>query len=1239
MRVFRWLARITMIVGPLLVLLVFVLTAFLMWVLVTAQGTRWALTTAVEMLDGQVEAVEGSVWNGLTVGDVSLSFPGVALRLEDLELKADWRKLLDRQLHVHTLKADTAWVDLSTTEDAPVVDEDTAEPFTFPELPVSIRVDDISLGELRLTQDGEPLPMDIRDFASGLSVGPEQAQLWLRRASVANDSLEAELEGEVNLQALHHPWPAAVDLDVTVNGLRPGAAVCFHQMLPTLPVEQASQGSAAWLAGLAGASCPVSLQAQARGSLEAVSLVLEGSGQGMTLEASAELAPLQGMPLREADIALALPDGSSLTGHAGWEAGGADSAVTTQGAAGSEPAVLAGELKANRLDAGQLAGGAIPPALLGFDSRFRLQVDNAYALRAVDFSLKFHEGTQWNEQALSGTMALAAVLPPSLNDKDVTKPGPQRPVTATEPQQSAEGETQVKGEPAEAAAPANLLPPELLQLALHKLDLDLTLGDNRIHSAGGVGAPDSQLELDVKAPRLADFWPGLPGGVTLQGGISGGVAAHAVDIAGRYVPDNATRDEFGTAPVVLALKADGGWGGAPEGWRGRIAALSVDHAHLGVVLGAPLELSFLPGAVAPNWQWSAGATEIGLSVNQRRMLSLRHVGSRGGPGRWETEGLIERFIVSPQVLQQIGADFDIAALRKDERGGVKVRGARSADDWELAFGLDWKLSFDGVPQGNVRLRRLAGDLMVPGDSPFPLGLQELQLDLALARANASASRLNAELTVDTERMGRVAATATTLVHVTPAGGIALNPADIKTVTVDASMADLGWTSLLVGDALDIGGAVQANVKLSSRPDGSWSSAGTIQGTGLRVVMIDQGVRLLDGTLRASLEDERLVLERLDFPARLRAEPKEWRTAEWVNTNPDAKGGSLVISGDWHLIESRGIIDVALHRFPILQRADRYAMMTGDLRLDAALPDLAITGKLTADAGWFDLDMLGGIPTVDSDVVVIRPGEEQDVSVPLGISLDLEVDLGPRFYLTGYGLNSGLVGNMRVMMSQGKLTGLGALRTRGGAIEAYGQRLQLRRGAITFQGDITRPVLDIEALRTGLAVEAGVRVAGTARNPRIELVSYPAVSEIEKLSWLLLGHGPNDTGGDMALLFSVGTSFLSDGEPFYRRFGIDEVSLRSGELGSVASVLPVESVVSGLDSGTSDIERRFVNVSKRLTSGVTLSVRQALSETGTVARASYRLARGLTAEASVGTINGLALVYRWFSRDRAPKSQE
>lgn len=1245
MRVFRSLGRFTLVAGPVLVLLVFVLAAFLMWVLVTAPGSRWALTTAVEAAGGRVQAIEGSVWNGLRVGELDVDTPAVALRFEGLTLQADWRRLLERQLHVHTLRADTLWVDLKPADDTATEDAAT-EPFSGADLPVSVRVDALAVGELILSQHGRPLPYTIGGFSSAVSVGPERAQFWLRSLALSSDSLEAALEGEVQLHALQHPWPAAVDLDVEVQGLRPAAPVCFRGMLPTLPGGATpADPLAGVLAGLAADACPVTLHAAARGSLESVALTLSGSGQGMTLDADLHLEPLRAMPLRTAQLALVLPDGSSLKGHAGWD----DTEGTGQGGEreGSPlpeaDSVLVGELRAERLDAGGLAGGSIPPAVLGFDSTFRLEVDAAQTIEAGALHVEFHEGSEWNGLSLSGRADVALSLVgegtrnagAAVGDEDAQH-AKERVHDATAP---AANDASPAVRDAVASEAAALLPAVIHDLVVHRLNLDLRLGENRVHSEGSLGAPGSLLSLDVQAPRLAAFWPDLPGGLTVQGELSGSLVEHGLDLKGRYVPAGSSAGVLGSAPFAAALKAQGGWGGTPEGWRGRVTHLQADHAHLGVTLGAPVELGFVPAAMPPQWQWTVGPTEIGLSVNGRRMVSARHAGSRGGAGRWETEGRVERFIVSPQVLQQIGADFDIAALKRDERGGVKVRGARAADDWELAFALDWNLRFDGVPQGNVQLRRLSGDLMVPAASPFPLELERLDVDLTLARADPASSRLSAELNVVSKRMGRLAATATSAVRVTPEGGMVLNLADPKTVTVDASMSDLGWTSLLVGDAIDIGGALQAQIKATSRPDGTWATQGALRGMGLRVVMIDQGVRLLDGTLQARLDGERLVLEKLEFPARLRAEPKEWRTAEWVSTNPDAKGGWLRVTGDWNLFESQGVIDVALHRFPIVQRADRYAMMTGKLRLDAALPALNITGKLTADAGWFDLDMLGGIPTVDSDVVVIRPGQEAEPEVPLGISLDLEVDLGPRFYLTGYGLNSGLVGNMRVILREGKLSGLGALRTRGGAIEAYGQRLQLRRGAITFQGDITRPVLDIEALRTGLAVEAGVRVAGTARNPRIELVSYPAVSEIEKLSWLLLGHGPNDTGGDMALLFSVGTSFLSDGEPFYRRFGIDEVSLRSGEIGSVASVLPVESVVSGLDSGTSDIERRFINVSKRLTSGVTISLRQALSQTGTVARASYRLARGLTAEASVGSINGLALVYRWFSRPERPPTQQ
>src|SRR5690606_6176636 len=167
----------------------------------------------------------------------------------------------------------------------------------------------------------------------------------------------------------------------------------------------------------------------------------------------------------------------------------------------------------------------------------------------------------------------------------------------------------------------------------------------------------------------------------------------------------------------------------------------------------------------------------------------------------------------------------------------------------------------------------------------------------------------------------------------------LNPQDIKTVKIDADIGDLGWTSLFLDDSMELGGAVRAQVGLESRPDGSWRSNGTINGRDIRVVRVDDGIRLLNGTLSARLEDDRLILQELTFPAVLRVKPKEWRTAEWVSTNPDAKDGHLTLRGDWNLFESHGVIDIELYRYPILQRSDRYAMISGNLNISAELPSV------------------------------------------------------------------------------------------------------------------------------------------------------------------------------------------------------------------------------------------------------------------------------------------------------------
>ena len=124
--------------------------------------------------------------------------------------------------------------------------------------------------------------------------------------------------------------------------------------------------------------------------------------------------------------------------------------------------------------------------------------------------------------------------------------------------------------------------------------------------------------------------------------------------------------------------------------------------------------------------------------------------------------------------------------------------------------------------------------------------------------------------------------------------------------------------LFIGDSMEIGGQVKANLEAQGTLAGKWSATGAIRGDKLRVVRIDDGVRLIEGKLSARLDGDKLVLDSLRFPASLRVMPAEWRTKEWITTNPEAKDGYAEARGQWNLIDGGGNVRLTLYRFPALQ---------------------------------------------------------------------------------------------------------------------------------------------------------------------------------------------------------------------------------------------------------------------------------------------------------------------------------
>lgn len=980
-------------------------------------------------------------------------------------------------------------------------------------------------------------------------------------------------------------------------------------------------------------ACQVVLRADAAGSLDGIQAKLDGEGSGMRLDLNADLAPRTALVLRSARAQAQLPDKSTLSAQLDLQSDGAQGAGRDR---------IAGTVSAQRLDLAPWLGRDIPPAVLTVRGDVQADIENLSQLRHAAVDLRFEEGTRWNKQPLTGSLKaqvdIAAVGNAAQADSAASVAAtPSGAASAVAAPASAAPASAASTSAAPGAAEPETDP--LAGLRIHGLAVDLKLGRNRIQATGELDAKDGALSLDAQAPQLDAFWPGIPGGAELKGKLTGTLAGHRGELAAGYTPAKPRPGVLGEAPAKANIAFAGSWGKGPAGtpdaalpgWRGTFSRLTADTAGFTVAADRPVTLAFLPGAVEPQWQWQVGQTALSLTLPGKERVVLAHQGSRGGGKRWETAGQADNLVITAAMARQVIGAVDPEAAAKLGKRPARVNAMIPEGQRRIALDVLWDLKFDGRLAGRARIARREGDLLIPGDPPIPLGLKALVLDLTATPTAANASRLDAKVNLATDKMGLINGTGSAVLLVDAKGGMGLDPRQPLRAKLDADIADLAWVGLFVGDSMEVGGTVKANLEAQGTLAGKWSASGNIRGDKLRVVRIDDGVRLIDGTLAARLDGDRLVLDSLRFPASLRVMPAEWRTKEWITTNPEAKGGYAEAKGQWNFIDGGGDIKLTLYRFPALQRSDRYAMVSGVIDLKAAMPRIDIVGDLKADAGWFSLEILQGVPSLDDDVKVRRPGDDPGtVSTPLQTSMNLKFDMGPRFYITGMGLDAGLLGSIQIMLNDGRLTGVGALRTRGGGIEAYGQKLRLSRGTLTFQGRLDNPLLDIEALRTGEQVEAGVKVVGTAQRPRIDLVSYPDVSDVEKLSWLLLGRGPDESGGDAALLMSVGTALLGGGQPFYKQFGLDDVSIKTGNIGSSGSILPDRTVAGDVNRDSdSQLATQFLVASKTFANGITLSVEQALAGSDTVGRASYRLARGLSVDLKGGAVNGIALVYRTF----------
>ncbi|MEX6504259.1 translocation/assembly module TamB domain-containing protein [Pseudomonas zhanjiangensis] len=334
------------------------------------------------------------------------------------------------------------------------------------------------------------------------------------------------------------------------------------------------------------------------------------------------------------------------------------------------------------------------------------------------------------------------------------------------------------------------------------------------------------------------------------------------------------------------------------------------------------------------------------------------------------------------------------------------------------------------------------------------------------------------------------------------------------------------------------------------------------------------------------------------------------------------GERLQLSGDWRSGErGRGRLNgelawsdglqaelrVRVSRLPVNLEPYAELEVEPDLQLRLAADQLSVTGRVGIPRGKIVIRELPPETVQVSDDAVIV-GRQAPASKPLAIAMDIDVEVGQeRLSFNGFGLKADLAGAVHI---GNDLDTRGELSLNNGRFRAYGQRLTLRRARLLFAGPIDRPFIDVEAIRRVDQVVAGLRLSGSADQPKSEVFSEPAMSQEQALSYLVLGRPLGQGSGDNNLLAQAALAMGLAGSAPLAGTLAEGLGIEDFRLDTEGSGLTTSVVASG-------------NLSERLS----LRYGVGVFEPANTVALRYELGKRLYLEAASGLASSLDLFYR------------
>ncbi len=783
-------------------------------------------------------------------------------------------------------------------------------------------------------------------------------------------------------------------------------------------------------------------------------------------------------------------------------------------------------------------------------------------------------------------------------------------------------------------------------MRVQELVADVTLGSSRVQARGALGRAGDRLAMEVAARRLAELHPLLPADVPRP--VSGALDATATleTLAqGARLDINARAAQLGigaawqfatlalaghathTAPVStlridtlqdVSLVADATDASTPAGRvsRARVALAGNAAAHT-------LSVTASEGGASVDGSLSASLAGSDAMLAWRGRVE--RLGARGVPGVVEValaspvafDIARDKVVLDAFRIDGGGASLDVDMLRWvrdaiDTRGRfrnlpaapfVKVAGLAEAIPTDITVGGGWDLHSSPAWRGTFTIARERGDLFI--DDPALGTASKLALGIETLALNATLD--GKRLTGDAQLRARLGGNALAEFTIdAPAGSShPFSAAAPIRAAIKARLPSLVPLQPFLGTSARIQGQASADFAVAGtlrKPE----LTGQLVGSDLRVDMPQYGVSYNDGRLRVASGPQGLVLEELSFAA------GEGRfTASGLLGLPGVNGAQVAGSR----------IQWRAENFRATNRPDLRLVVDGNGTLALEAKRLVLRGTLSADEGNIEYRSTAETTLAEDIVVVGRPRPARSrpdaMASDAPVDLDLELVLGRNLRFEGLGLQARLAGRVHVTSKAGgPIMGKGVIRTVRGTYYAFGQRLDIERGRILFDGPIANPSLDILALRKNLAIEAGLEIIGTVRAPIVRLTSNPPVPDNEKLAWLLTGGPPASGSARESAALSAAAAALSGrgGKPLTQqiaqRIGLDDIS-----------------VAQRATAATDPVSGQVVTLGKRISDRLYVAYEQGVTLASNALRVEYVLSRYLTIAAFAGTSSGIELNFR------------